>query len=142
MRWGESRAAHWLVPALLLVAAACGDQSEPLAAPAVTFDVRSASTTATSVDAEGVVVSRIDLIVQEGTQRIEGARLRYAVSAGSLSVPTGTSGEGGVASVTWTLTPDQYAGQEKVTFSVCAGNQDPPSCSLSVLLTMNPSLGP
>jgi hypothetical protein len=130
------------VPALLLVAAGCGDESEPLAAPAVTFDVSSASTTATSVDPEGIVVSTIDLIVREGTQRIGGALLRYAVSHGSLSAPTGASGEGGVASVTWTLTPDQYAGQEKVTFSVCAGNQDPPTCTPSVLLTMNPSLGP
>jgi hypothetical protein len=133
-----------MVPALLLLAAACGDSNEPANEPAaaMTFDVRSASTTDTRVDPAGIVVSTIDLIVQKGTERIGGAHLLYAVSAGSLSASTGTSGADGIASVTWTVTPDQYAGQEKVTFSVCAGNQEPPTCHPAVLLTINPSLGP
>jgi hypothetical protein len=102
-----------------------------------TYSVTRVSTDTPQVDANGTFTTPIVLVVEVGSQAVIGASLKYAASAGDLSVASGVSGAAGMASVTWTVTSAQYAGLADLTFSVCADNQDPPVCTPSVLLTIH-----
>jgi hypothetical protein len=113
--------------ATLALATACGSNSS---GPALeSYSVRSSSTTETSLLQDGTLLTAVDLIVEDGTTPVDGARLKYGVSAGTLSASTGTSSAGGFASVAWTVTPEQWGRQSEAAFSACAENQDRPTCT-------------
>jgi hypothetical protein len=106
------------------------------------YDVTLASQPLTAVRADGALVITIDLIVGTDVGRVIGASLGYAVSAGDVSPSTGVSGADGLASVTWTVTPAQAAGQSELTFAACADNQDPPTCAPGILAKLQPGSTP
>ncbi len=86
---------------------------------------------------DGAAVITIDLVVDTDVGHVIGASLRYAVSAGDLSDTTATSGANGLATVVWTVTPAQAAGQADLVFSACADNQDPVACSPIQMATLH-----
>jgi hypothetical protein len=131
------RAMLWpFTVATLALATACGSDGS---GPALeSYSVRSSSTTETNMLQDGTRRTAVDLIVEDGTTPVEGARLKYAVDAGTLSTSTGTSNAAGFASVAWTVTPEQWGFQSEATFSACAENQDRPTCTPVAVLWIAP----
>jgi len=131
---GTARAIAWTAGMLAWAAlGACDYQGVDVQ----TYSVTRVSTDVPQVDANGTFITPIAMVVEVGTAAVIGASLKYAVSAGDLSAPSGVSGAAGMASVTWTVTSAQYAGLTDLTFSVCADNQDPPVCTPGVLVTIH-----
>jgi hypothetical protein len=130
MSRGNGPADHLWWPfcvATLALATACGGDGS---GPALeSYSVRSSATTETNQLQDGTLLTAVDLIVEDGTTPVDGARLKYAVSAGTLSASTGTSSVGGFASVAWTVTAEQWGRQSEATFSACAENQERPTCT-------------
>jgi hypothetical protein len=113
--------------ATLALATACGSDGS---GPALeSYSVRSSATTETNQLQDGTLLTGVDLIIEDGTTPVEGARLKYSVSAGTLSASTGTSNAAGFASVAWTVAPGQFGRESEAAFSACAENQDPPTCT-------------
>jgi len=129
-----ARAIAWTAGLLAWMSlGACADQGIDIQ----TFDVTLASSEDPQVDANGTFSTPIVLVVEAGTSAVIGASLKYAVSAGDLSAPSGVSGAAGMATVTWTVTSAHYAGLAALTFSVCADNPAPPVCTPRGLLTIH-----
>jgi hypothetical protein len=113
--------------ATLALATACGSDGS---GPALeSYSVRSSATTETTQLQDGTLLAGVDLIVEDGTTPVGGARLKYSVDKGTLSTSTGTSNAAGFASVAWTVQPEQWGLQSEAAFSACAENQDPPTCT-------------
>jgi hypothetical protein len=118
--------------ATLALAMACGSDGS---GPALeSYRVRSSATTETNQLQDGTLLTAVDLIVDDGTTPVEGARLKYSVDRGTLSVSTGTSNAAGFASVAWTMQPEQWGPQSEATFSACAENQNRPTCTPRAVL--------
>ena len=114
--------------AILASAMACGSE------PTVEYSVRSVASTETNQLQDATLVTGVDLLVEEGAAPVEGARLKYAVSAGTLSASTGTSNGAGFASVAWTIAPGGFGRDNEATFFACAENQSPPTCTPTAVL--------
>lgn len=130
-----TRPITWIAALLACAAAAaCGNSA---AVDFETFSVSLAAAPQTTEQADSTLVTVIQLVVDTDGGHVIGASLKYAVSAGDLSPATGQSGANGLASVTWTVTAAQAAGQNALGFAACADNQAPSMCTPETLATLN-----
>jgi hypothetical protein len=115
-------------------ACGAGDSTEP--AP-MTYAVEPGASD-TQVEPDGTITITYTIRVTDtGGTRVHGARVRFVVSAGTVTPTMATSGSGGLTSVTWEMRSADYAGKSVVTLSACAQNIDPPTCAPMVIVTLN-----
>ena len=130
-----TRTTTWIAALFACAAAvACGNNA---GLDFQTFTVSLATAPQTTRLNDGTLVTVIELVVDTDGGHVIGASLKYLVSTGDLSPATGVSGANGLASVTWTVTPAQAAGQTQLRFAACADNQDPSLCTPEPLATLN-----
>lgn len=135
-----TRPTTWISSLLACAAVAgCGNSS---ALDFQTYTVSLVAAPQTTREPDSTLVSVIQLVVDTQGGHVIGAGLNYLVSGGTLSAATGVSGANGLASVTWTVTPAQAAGQTQLGFAACADNQEPPRCTPEQLATLNPQTVP